>query len=60
MRVRSLFIFAAVGALAAVAVIPAAAATPRAASSNEILIGTMATETNPAAPGTKVTYGRTP
>ena len=58
MRVRSLFIFAAVGALAAVAVIPAAAATPRAASSNEILIGTMATETNPAAPGTKVTYGR--
>lgn len=58
MRVRSLFIFAAVGALAAGAVIPAAAATPRAASSNEILVGSLATETNPSAPGTKVTYGR--
>jgi branched-chain amino acid transport system substrate-binding protein len=57
MRVRSLLIFFAVVGLAAVAVVPGASATPRASSSNTILIGTMATETNSSLPGSGATYG---
>ena len=56
MRVRSLLMVVVVVLIAGLAVIPAGAA-PRAASSNEILIGTIATVTNQPLPASGASYG---
>jgi branched-chain amino acid transport system substrate-binding protein len=58
MRARSfLVVVVVVAALAALTVAPGASAAPRAASSKQILIGTIATVTNNAIPGSGTGYG---
>jgi len=57
MRVRTCSIFAVAAMVVAMGMTSGAGATPRQAKAGTILVGTMTTETNPATPGTKVTYG---
>ena len=58
MRLRTFATLIAVAVLTALVVVPGAAAAPRAASTNEILIGTISTETNAPVPVSGAKYGR--
>jgi branched-chain amino acid transport system substrate-binding protein len=58
MRLRTFTISVSIAVLMALVVAPGAAAAPRAAKANEILIGTIASETNPSPPVSGATYGR--